>query len=954
MKIQFIIGLIIGILCLQSHGQHPLFYNLNNEKGLPSNEVYDVAQDNKGYLWIGCDEGLFQYDGNRYLPFTANGQNGRSISGLTWSKDDKLYARNFNGQVYQLQHGKLSVFNDQTGEPNPNSLYTIDANNHIWQLVGNQLVEFNQQAQIISKQLLPPDALSGAVIDLCYFNHFIYISDGAGKMMAWDMIGKQHLRLQNYFTPKKTFKYRYFASQNQLYVVAEDPTTQTYSFFQIENNTLAPLSRTIQLPPVRLYNFRLIDENAYISTSNGLYVFRKDNSQEHYLVGENISSVLKDKDGQLWISTLQNGIFIIPNNQIIRFDQSNSKITNSHLTALSLNANELWCGSHDGAVFTLNIKDQSTKVVRTKEKRVSVKSIHHQHHQTWISHGPLSVLNQGHLSQDYPIYNTRDFQIQGDSIVYILPNNFGHAKLSKATTNPYGTMYSTGGRSVEFHPQEKAYFLALNTGLFRLDSISLKEIKDNTNSIQCAKLAYFNGKIYAATFNNGLIVIGGGKPETHYDESNSSLENQLKLVHVDDDGIWCCNRDFIFRKKHDALTWERHGQEIGVIPGDINALTTSATHLYLATNKGLVQIPKYIFNSESIIPFFELTEILVDQKQISFENLNSISYAHQTMTFRFSSVHLSGKRSHTIGYRILELDSTWKYLPSNTYELTFQKLPPQTYTVQFCAISAQGVPSEIQSISFEIEAPLWQTWWFYIIATIGLVGIGFILIRWRYRVLQKKNLNEQRVISSQLNSLKARMNPHFMHNALNSIQSLIMDQENKKANQYLTKFSRLTRMVLDASGKDFISVQEEIDMINWYLDLEKLRFGHDLQVQIDIDPTLDKENTSIPSMIIQPFIENALKHGLLHKKGEKQLLISFKCTEEAIQCTINDNGIGREKAIQIKDRQNNQPSSFATGSIQERFDMLNQMTRKKYKFETTDLRNGNESMGTSVVITLPI
>ncbi|KXK43961.1 MAG: signal transduction histidine kinase [Bacteroidetes bacterium OLB11] len=144
------------------------------------------------------------------------------------------------------------------------------------------------------------------------------------------------------------------------------------------------------------------------------------------------------------------------------------------------------------------------------------------------------------------------------------------------------------------------------------------------------------------------------------------------------------------------------------------------------------------------------------------------------------------------------------------------------------------------------------------------------------------------------------MNPHFMYNTLNSIQALILKQDIKNSNLYLSKFSHLMRKVLDVSGRDEISIQEEIEILELYLSLEKLRFGNDFLYKIIISNEVETQAIFLPPLLLQPFVENAIKHGLLHKKGEKQLIIRLEKETNHILCRIKDNGIGRKHSAEIK------------------------------------------------------
>jgi LytS/YehU family sensor histidine kinase len=208
---------------------------------------------------------------------------------------------------------------------------------------------------------------------------------------------------------------------------------------------------------------------------------------------------------------------------------------------------------------------------------------------------------------------------------------------------------------------------------------------------------------------------------------------------------------------------------------------------------------------------------------------------------------------------------------------------------------------------------------------------------------------------SQLQALKVQMNPHFMFNALNCIQEFILMNEKTQAMRYLGKFSDLMRMTLDMSEEETVRLSDEIKCLRVYLDLEALRFGDDLTIEIGLDERLKPHHIHVPSMLIQPYVENALKHGLLHKKGEKLLRINFRLEEEkkVLFCTVNDNGIGRERSAQIESFRTHKP--FATSATKRRLELLNADRDSAIAVRYTDKKDEmGESAGTTVILEVPV
>ncbi|MGJ8742994.1 tetratricopeptide repeat-containing sensor histidine kinase [Polaribacter sp.] len=220
---------------------------------------------------------------------------------------------------------------------------------------------------------------------------------------------------------------------------------------------------------------------------------------------------------------------------------------------------------------------------------------------------------------------------------------------------------------------------------------------------------------------------------------------------------------------------------------------------------------------------------------------------------------------------------------------------------------------------------------------------------------QKRLAIEKQYRDSELKALKAQMNPHFIFNALNSIQDYIVLNKKNLASDYLGKFADLIRNYLHFSDTGFISVSEEVHNLNLYLELEKLRFEEQLHYSFKVDTQANSDTINIPTMLIQPYVENALKHGLLHKKDNRKLQISItKASDKIIECSIEDNGIGREKSKEINKKREGQHKSFALKATTERLDLLNYGREKKIGVEIIDLYDQNKATGTKVILKIPI
>lgn len=249
------------------------------------------------------------------------------------------------------------------------------------------------------------------------------------------------------------------------------------------------------------------------------------------------------------------------------------------------------------------------------------------------------------------------------------------------------------------------------------------------------------------------------------------------------------------------------------------------------------------------------------------------------------------------------------------------------------------------------------------------LAAGIFFASWQKSVKEKAKAEEakkntelellqskQKQAEIEMKALRAQMNPHFIFNSLNSINKYILKNDPVNASRYLTRFAKLIRLILDNSNSKEIALSDELEALKLYIEMESLRFTNKFTYQITVDENVRTDTLQVPPLIIQPYVENAIWHGLLHKEADAKLSVIIKKTNENIlQCTIEDNGIGRLKALEMKSKSANANKSLGMTLTEERINMLNQYTSLNASIEIVDLINNNGStLGTKVVLKIPI
>lgn len=279
------------------------------------------------------------------------------------------------------------------------------------------------------------------------------------------------------------------------------------------------------------------------------------------------------------------------------------------------------------------------------------------------------------------------------------------------------------------------------------------------------------------------------------------------------------------------------------------------------------------------------------------DKLAHLNYKENRLSFFYDINLFAEGSSVTFEYRINE--GQWIRNASGN-QIHLEGLSNGHYVLEVRTSSANLEDVGILSISFRILPPFWKSWWFLLLVALGCIFSIYLYFQLRFKRLKERSAIDLQMAELKTTALRAQMNPHFVFNSLNAIQECIVTGKVDEAYTYLSKFSRLLRLVLQQSDASEISLQEEIEVLDLYVSLEKLRFKDDLKYELQLDDELDPEEIRIPPMLIQPHLENAIWHGLRHQTGQKELKLSITEREHGyLDVRVEDNGIGRKKSGEL-------------------------------------------------------
>jgi LytS/YehU family sensor histidine kinase len=346
------------------------------------------------------------------------------------------------------------------------------------------------------------------------------------------------------------------------------------------------------------------------------------------------------------------------------------------------------------------------------------------------------------------------------------------------------------------------------------------------------------------------------------------------------------------------------------------------------------------------------------KERIADSGALALPYTDKHLRLEFAAISYRSVGGITYRYRLLGLDTLWRSTKENFLE--YLTLPSGKYTLQLQAVNKFGNASNLLRMPFTVAAPWWQTIGFLLLVFAAAVSLTWFFVSLRIRQIRNRQKEKEKVSQRMLEleqmALRAQMNPHFIFNCLNSIQQYIFDQDVFAANKYIAGFARLIRATLQNSSKAFIPLADEIDFLSGYLSLEKIRFKEKMDYFIEVDPELDHAHCIIPPMLIQPYVENSMRHGLRHKTGGKGYIrLNFRRTGSRLSVIVEDNGIGRKGAAAFKTREHIEYQSKGMSLTADRIRMFNERHREPIRIEVIDLEDeSGHPLGTRVVMDIPL
>jgi len=943
--------LLLALLLLSNLGwsQKYSFITYSTEEGLPQSQVTAITQDNEGYLWVGTIGGLTKFNGEEFVPFTAReGLLNNRVSSLDYFEETVWVGH--DGGISSIENGKIRKYGF-TGEDMSRRVQQIirfkgklivcSNGGGLFELVGDALKNINMGS-------LSTNRVRSAHIH----NDLLYLATREGIVTTSDL---------KKFVVQPEFGDHSFSAikgdENELIATS-------YDSLLIRKN-LATQEVDIQNPDhiESIYG-------CYLDASKNLWLFGKRgiirmgrNGKDYVFNEQNglplnaVICVFQDQYKNIWIGSQGKGIFRFPGLRFQYFDQSSGYISDLFTCGFQLKNGDTYLGTFDKGIL-FQPKGGEVRQVSMENSNLTVwgaiPNVDGKHwfgtHRSLVSidaSGNTTVYEQdnfpglpGRKIVCFAKINDRSMYIGGNEGVSLYKNG-KITKVGNPDTELLGTVRDMAILNGEL-------YCVSNLGMYVYRNGDFVPLKAGMGQVNYNLVADASGTIWVGS-ESGLYMYRDGEMTQLPLLGDDPRANIINLMNYRDGKLFVGTNNGLFVITNEAGTYKprRYGIGDGIPNMETNlnsGFFDNDGNYWFGTASGLVCYHLSVSGIGVRRPIVNLKSILLnyapfDYSMYSEELLPNgkprkmvLPFNKNNLVFELDGVALVNHDELKYQFKLKGLNDTWSPLtPVST--ITFTNLPAGDYVLQVRAVDLNGRQSETVEMPFVIKEAFYKTWWFFTLCGLLLAAIIVTLFRLRLRRVRQINENEMltyraRLLALEQKSLNASMNRHFIFNSLNSIQYFINTRDRLSANKYLTNFAKLIRKNLDsASWEDNrITLEEELSRIELYLSLEAMRFKDRFDYKIETND-IDLELYKIPAMILQPFIENSIIHGILPQEDVKGLIeINVQRKENVLEILIRDNGIGVNQSMSRKSMDTGDHRSQGMEITSKRIELMQQFS----------------------------
>jgi ligand-binding sensor domain-containing protein len=943
--LRFCLLLVNLISPLLLFAQQYTYVQYNVKDGLAGSTVYDLCQDKEGFMWFATDAGISRFDGTHFKNFTLDdGLPSNEILRVFADSKGRIWMAPFKKTICYYHEGKiftpendsllsqikLDDFVSWVAEDKDSNLVIQAGDNISWLKKTNETnYEF--------KKLMVKHAIS---VSKAY--------PGEGFLITtWDTIYKM-IDGKLYF---------WHTNDNEYDV--------KYLILKLPDSTVLTLDRKPGIINVDVKDSKVL----FVNTDNGAWEMDTVKQKYKYLhlPGKTITHALIDNENNTWFATLGHGVYKLVSKEFLNFSLEGSKEPGVY--CLEKWDNSIAAGSAFSHLFT--IKDLkvrpidlsaflTTAWISIHERRNRVYSL------TTTSDGELIVGMDGLIirlsSHRQPAIKWQPAVksiCQVDSNTILVGGKHGVSTMRIDNLQPIDAIWDSRATSISYASNE--YYVGTTDDLFVVQkNKSVQSIGSQIPALHShisQIISAADSIMWVATYGKGVIGMKNKRLFVNLNAENGLSSNICRSLFLQKNFLWVgtdkgLNKVDITSPEYKITSYTTAD---GLSSNVINAIYADGNNIYIGSPAGITLFDerKISRNSQSKL---HILGVRISNKSMPVDSVYTVSFKESNVKIDYTCISFRSEGDILYKYRLKGLNNSWDSTRSTSLE--YPSLPAGSFEFELVAINKFGLESNPVVIRFVIYPPFWKTLWFRVLVIAAIVSLAWLFVLLQFNRFRKKEREKTR-IRQQLNeleqkALRAQMNPHFIFNCLSSIQGFIMTKDFETTNNYLTEFARLIRQTLDNSEKTAISIENEIRYLSSYLEIEKMRYANSFDYSIEVGPEIKQDFTYIPNMLLQPYVENCIRHGLRHKDSHGLVQLKFMQTEKELVSIVQDNGIGRQKAGEFKSQIRIEYQSRGMKLTEERINLLNKHQEEKIRIEVIDLLHDNgKPAGTKIIIHFP-
>lgn len=969
-------------------------------EGLPQSQVFAVTQDYKGYMWFGTQGGgLGAFDGKGFRHYgKQQGLPSDYILALQEDSDKKLWVGTNKGTAYWKNKQWVNAQFDDNQLHSANCF--VRRNDEKW-ILGSEkgVFEWNIQSQIWQKIKLNTD------LDKAYINTFF--SDERGVWTATNrgiFLMQANGNIQSFsFTNGINFQ-AISKDANGFYWLL----SYNQGVFVLKNADLQ-IEKIIQHPDFdkSLCCFAAPDGKMWIGTENrGVFQLNlrdttwKNIKEQDNLPSNHIRQIFQDTWNNIWICTSGGGVTKLLAQNFTHFNTKNGLPSDRIYAVAEGKDGKIWCATgnvglmtYDGVSFQKPTRDSLLNNLKVKALKMEKSG------RLWIgTEGDGLLLIDSVCNRKWTIENglasnfIKSIVIDKNNQVWAATQNEGIIKITQKNGVQFAfetikNLPDLFLSTLQCDNENRIWFATKNGILGYVENGKVAKIFKEENGIPKVAIRTIvfdnQGFIYVGTAGEGIFTANLRIPNLTFSPLKTPryYPKNIYLLDFDKAGnLWSGSENGVDKIVFDAqfnVTDIQHFSKnegfLGIETCQNAALCDNIGNLWFGTLNGLT---RHLPNSEAIK--ISAPKIHIEQISLFYQPIEKTIFApfllpsgilkqglelpyHQNhLSFAFKGIHLNSDAPMQYRWMLKGAESEWSPL-SPLEAVNYAKLEPGDYVFMVQATTDGSTFSETIEVPFSIGKPFWQKLWFRAMM-LGIVILSvWFFIKYREKQIKAKEaiLREQletknKLLTLEQKALQLQMNPHFIFNVLTGIQGLIVKQKNEEARVQMSNFAQLMRNILSNSRKQLITLKEEVETLEGYMLLEQHNQKTPFHYYITFSEKIDKEELMLPPMLIQPFVENAILHGLSRLEKEGRIDINFDLKDDFLHCVVVDNGIGREKSEALKGLSPKKHQSAAIDITKERLDTMSPDTEMP-KLQITDLKNKDGSAaGTKVELWIKI